>query len=117
MRFEPISDGIYKLNIPFEDGFTSVFAFENGGQWMLMDFGATDSDVNEYIIPSINELGFEPTCLLCSHTHSDHFGGLKRAVEVYSSAKLYAFTELPKEYRDISVHLDDGTFCLTDIKY
>lgn len=86
--FQRVSDGIYKLNFPYADGFTGVLALEADGRWLLMDFGAKDADGRDYILPAIRRLGFVPECLVCSHTHEDHVGGVRCIADAFPNAKL-----------------------------
>lgn len=94
MGFTEIKDGIYKMNIPFDDGFTSVFVLENDGKRMLLDFAACDSDGAEYIIPAMEKSQFIPEYLVCTHNHEDHSGGIKIIVETYKDAEIAAFSNI-----------------------
>lgn len=106
MGFKLIKDGIYKMNIPYQDGYTSVLALENGGKWMLVDFAAKDKDGKGYIIPAINELGFAPDVLLCTHIHEDHSGGIKILADAFPKAEIAAFSH---EFKAHKIHyLTDG---------
>lgn len=112
MLFNKIRESIYKLNIPFEDGFTSVFALENDGRYILVDFAASDYDSDRYIIPAIKELNFTPEYLLCTHIHNDHCGGINHLAEEYKNAKIMAFSEDFKvENRKVHL-LSDGEVLL-----
>lgn len=116
MSFEKISDGIHKMNIPYQDGFTSVFALENGGRWILADFGASDSDGEKYIIPAVRQIGFVPEILLCSHIHEDHSGGIKIIANEFPNAVISAY---PKYFKldGASVHyVSDGEILLDRYK-
>lgn len=90
MKFEKISNDIYKLNIPFEDGFTCIFALNHGK--IIMDSGACDSDAENYIIPAIEEMGFTPEYFICSHMHSDHCGGFDVLAKKFHSECFAAFS-------------------------
>lgn len=91
MKFEEVSKDIFKMNIPFEDGFTSVFVLVNNGRCFLLDAAATDDDSKNYIIPSLNECGFSPEYIVCSHLHPDHFGGIQLLADTFRSAKISVF--------------------------
>lgn len=93
MEFTQISESVYKMNIPFEDGYTSVFALENDGRWILLDFAATDEDGKRFIIPQVNKLNFVPEYLMCTHMHEDHCGAINILANVFPKAKIAAFSE------------------------
>lgn len=87
-EFEKISKDIYRLKIPFEKIYTSVFAFVSGDKTMLADTGGTPFDVNNYIIPALVALGRTPEVLLLSHMHSDHAGGIYDLAKEYPGAEI-----------------------------
>lgn len=108
MSFRMISEGIYKEDIPFEDGYTSFFAFENGGEWAVMDFGASFDDGINHIIPSIREMGFYPKYLLCSHTHGDHIGGAEAVCSYFENVPLMKFSPYLNVGGKMAAELSDG---------
>lgn len=108
--FFEIKDGIYKLNIPYDDGFTSIFALENCKEWMLVDFGATDYDGKFYIIPAIKKIGFVPKYLVCSHIHEDHSGGLKIIAKEFPKAEIWTFSHDLKIEKSINYLADEKIF-------
>ena len=80
-RFEKIVDGIYRLKIPFDTVYTSVFLVLTESGRVLVDCATTDHDVDGYIIPALRELGIKPTdieAIVITHNHGDHAGGLER---------------------------------------
>lgn len=93
MKFEKVSENIYKMNIPFEDGFTSVFVLEENGKYLLMDAAATDDDSKNYIIPALKEYGFLPEYIICSHLHPDHFGGIGLLADTFTDAKISVYEQ------------------------
>ncbi len=89
--FEKLYEGAYLLKIPFENIYTSVFLFVEGNHAILLDSGCNDKDVEDYILPSLHEMGVRPTLLLCSHLHSDHCGGIPRLLKEYTDIKVGLF--------------------------
>ena len=73
------TDGIYRLKIPFDDLYTSVFLVTAEGKTVLVDCATTKEDVEEYILPALKSMGVE-LCdidtLVVTHEHEDHAGGL-----------------------------------------
>lgn len=108
--FFKIKDGIYKLNIPYDDGFTSIFALENCKEWMVVDFGATDYDGKFYIISAIKKMGFVPKYLVCSHIHEDHSGGLKIIAKEFPKAEIWTFSRDLKIEKNINYLTDEQIF-------
>ena len=75
------TDGIFRLCVPFEKIYTSVFLVESDGGAILVDCATTDGDVDGVILPALGEMGYQPSDLravILTHSHGDHAGGLKR---------------------------------------
>ena len=85
MKFENIIGGIYRLKIPFESIYTSVFLIKTEQGNALVDCATYASDVDEYILPALNQQGLRLTdiaYLILTHNHSDHAGGKARILEL-----------------------------------
>jgi len=83
-------ENIYRLKIPFENLYTSVFLIKLKGDFILVDCGTYLSDVDEYIIPALNLIKVrleDIRYLILTHKHSDHAGGLKRILEKIPTLK------------------------------
>ncbi len=91
-EFEKITDGIYRLRVPFEDIYTSVFALAEEGKCILLD-SACEGDVEVYIIPALQKLGVTPDYLIASHYHSDHAGGMAALGIAYPNATFEAYQD------------------------
>ncbi|MBR2387178.1 MAG: MBL fold metallo-hydrolase [Clostridia bacterium] len=79
------TDDVYRLRIPFENLYTSVFLIIADGKKMLVDCGTTANDVDTFIVPLLAELGVTLTdieTLVLTHKHGDHAGGLARVCEI-----------------------------------
>lgn len=93
MRFENITDNIYRLCVPFENIYTSVFAVCADGKWMLFDSGSNAYDVREIIVPALKQMNIVPDVLFESHNHGDHAGGLDQLKEMYPDAEVRMFCD------------------------
>lgn len=81
--FTEVADNVYRLTIPFEDIYTTVFAVKADDKWVLFDTATYDSDVKNYILPALEELSAVPDIIFLSHAHRDHAGGLDVLLERY----------------------------------
>ena len=52
-------EGIYRLRVPFEELYTSVFLVVTPQRLILVDCATTDDDVEHCIIPALKEMGRE----------------------------------------------------------
>ncbi len=76
------TDGIYRLRVPIENIYTSVFLIEDR---ILVDCASTADDVDMYIVPALHRRGLtvsDITAIVITHGHSDHNGGLTRLLEL-----------------------------------
>lgn len=86
MEYEFIKEigGIYRLKVPFEDLYTSVFLVQTDGKYTLVDCATTAQDVDEYIEPALKKFGLtlsEIDFVIVTHDHGDHAGGLPRILQ------------------------------------
>ena len=91
--FEKLTEKIYRLCVPFDNIYTSVFALLTDEGIMLADSGSKSADAEKYIIPSVKELGKEVKYLVSSHNHCDHSGGLERLKKEYPNTQLLSFSK------------------------
>ena len=85
MKFEREIADIYRLKIPFDNLYTSVFLIKTEQGNALVDCATYASDVDEYIVPALHCLGLRLTdiaYLVLTHNHSDHSGGKARLLEL-----------------------------------
>ena len=79
-KFEEIQPGIHLLKVPFSGLWTGV-VLVTGDENCLIDSGATEKDVDAYILPALVEMGMTLSdihWLLNTHSHGDHIGGHAR---------------------------------------
>ena len=78
-------EGIYRLKIPFDTVYTSVFLIVTEEKRILVDCAATSSDVDIHIAEACRRLGYplsEINTLVLTHRHGDHAGGKARISEL-----------------------------------
>ncbi len=111
MGFQKEESGIYRLTVPFEAIYTTVFALNEGDEWILCDAATTEFDVKNYILPALSDLEAVPDYIFISHSHSDHAGGLPSLQRAFPESRIItAPTVLLGRFEVISLkgHSDDS---------
>ena len=102
--------GIYRLRVPFEDLYTSVFLIRTEQGDALVDSGTYPSDVTEYILPALQEFGLrlaDVRYLIFTHQHGDHTGGkttllaLAPTIEVVQEKMTQDILKIAKSHSNI----------------
>ncbi len=96
MMTELLAPGVYRLKVPFENIYTSVFILTDGEKTFLFDCATSKEDVENYILPALRELGRTPDLLILSHSHGDHAG---RAELLLSAFPRMLIAFMPREHR------------------
>ena len=89
----PITDGVWRIFVPFEDLFTTVYVEKRDTGVGIIDSATYSSDVDDYILPALCALGIDPDTveyIALTHTHTDHAGGAQRLAEICKNARVYA---------------------------
>ncbi len=109
---EQLTESIYRIKIPFENIYTTVFIIKTESNCLIYDSGCDENAVNTYILPALAELRVKPDVILCSHSHGDHCGGLHFLSEAFPSAVVgflgqqkYSANN-PKAYNDGDILFD-----------
>ena len=92
-------EGIYRLKIPFDTVYTSVFLVVSEEKRILVDCATTKEDVDLCIVPALSALGYaveDLDLLVLTHWHDDHAGGRARLLEL--APKL----EVVREVRELT---------------
>ena len=82
--FEPIIGNLKLLRVPFGTSWTGVILVDDDKK-ILIDSGALASDVDNVILPALQELGYTLESidyLVNTHSHGDHIGGYSRILEL-----------------------------------
>lgn len=83
--FSEIRPDIFRIPIPFENIYTTVFLIKTSAGFLLFDTATYDSDIDRYVFPVMQQLGAAEETLkyVClSHSHRDHAGGLARLMQI-----------------------------------
>ena len=97
---EKITNEIFRLKVPFEDVYTSVFFIKTDSGLVVFDTATYDTDAENYIVPAIKELGFaidDVKYIFISHNHRDHSGGMKKLISYAKNAVIVAKDESFKD--------------------
>ena len=87
-----LTPDIYRLQIPFSDIYTCIFLIRTSAGIVVYDTATYSSDIPKYLIPALQELG-APCCVVVSHNHGDHAGGLAAFHEQYPHVPVFAGSE------------------------
>ena len=83
--FKKEKSWIYRLKIPFDTVYTSVFFIRSAFGNLLVDCASSGEDVDQCIVPALKRLGYDLSdigMLVLTHRHSDHAGGLARVLSL-----------------------------------
>lgn len=90
-KFYKETNGIYRLQIPFEAIYTSVFLIQSPSSVILVDCATTSEDVDQYIVPALGEMGYKCSdigTLVLTHKHGDHAGGASQVLSLAPSIEV-----------------------------
>lgn len=85
--FTPVGDGLFRLDVPFDSLYTSVFLLL-GEPNLIVDAATTQADVRDLILPALARLGIDSATLLLTHRHADHSGGAVHLAQSAANVKL-----------------------------
>lgn len=104
-----LSEGLYKLEIPFEELYTSVFIVNTEEGTAVIDAATYPEDVDRYILPALKELEIgKIDVLLLTHSHGDHAGGAGQLCKIFPEMKVRAAEAL--SYPNFELLTDGETF-------
>ena len=104
-NFYKEAEGIYRLRVPFEGIYTSVFLIEAERVRILVDCGTTAQDVEDVILPALKKMGCAPTdiaMLVLTHRHGDHAGGLEALLQ--HAPQLVVVTDIRSLAKGVSTY-------------
>lgn len=95
---DKIENNIFRLKVPFEGFFTSVYFYICAEGVAIIDCATFSEDVDKYILPALEELDVseeDVKFILLSHNHGDHRGGLVRLAEIFCNAAIGTACDIP----------------------
>ncbi len=91
LNLEKLSDGIFRICVPFDNIYTSVFILTTHHKTILLDSASYPEDADNYIVPALESLELTPDIILCSHFHGDHCGALNKLLCQYPLLQIGLF--------------------------
>ena len=91
MIFENEIANIFRLKLPFDNIYTSVFLIKTETGNVLVDCGTTKRDVDEWLVPALLQAKTSVTdikYLVITHNHRDHAGEKERLLELNPSLEI-----------------------------
>ncbi len=111
---EKITSGIFRIKVPFEDLFTTVYVYVCDKGVALIDSATYSSDVDNYIMPALKQVGIENVkYLLLTHEHGDHMGGIYGLKEKFPDAIIGTAFENDFSKKQILI---DGQLVIGDLQ-
>lgn len=86
-----ITPDIIRMTVPYMDVYTTVCIIRTPDGAVLFDTASYESDVTDYILPALNDLGITADTLkyiVISHNHGDHSGGLEQLIPHFPATKI-----------------------------
>ena len=81
-----VTDSIHSFPVPYKDIFVQIYILQTPAGTVLFDTAACPEDVDQFILPALEQLGITPTHIFISHDHGDHAGGLFRVQSLFPKA-------------------------------
>ena len=100
MNVEYVNPNITRLTLPYKDIYTTIYSIKTDSGVLLFDVGSFDSDMNEYIIPFLEETKIPIDSIkgiYISHNHADHSGGLREFLHRLPQVYVYSQCESLKQ--------------------
>ena len=88
---------IHRITIPYKDIYTSVFIIQTDCGTVLFDTATLPEEMDAYVLPALDALGIphdQLTCVVISHNHRDHGGGLARICQLFPGITVAAGSDL-----------------------
>lgn len=121
-NIEQLNDHIWRLTIPYKDIYTTVLIIRTEEGVVILDAATYETDVTEYILPALQELGIpkeEVKYVFISHNHGDHAGGLNWLAPILPEATIVSNSpSLAEKYHPRPIlHLEDDALLTKELQF
>lgn len=119
LKIEALNEHISYFKVPYKDIFVGIYVLRHPDGAILFDAAGEDADIDNYIVPALEQLGIsasELTHIFISHNHRDHAGGLRRAYELFPKAIIVSGSEALKEQYPNVLTPEDGQMLTADLQ-
>ena len=114
ITIEQLNEHIHYFNVPYKDIFVGIYVIKTEKGTVLFDTAGCDEDIDNWIVPALQQLDAKPTHIFISHNHTDHAGGLARAAAVFPDAVILSRSdELLQTYPN--AHCPEDNEALLDV--
>ncbi len=108
IAFEELVSGIYRLKVPFEAIYTSVFLLRTSEADILLDGGPSPENAENHVLPALQKENANICLIVRSHCHGDHSGGVERIAEAFPAARIGLMEDdFPQNGKYIRLHDGD----------
>ena len=116
LEIKTFNEHISYFNVPYKDIYVGIYVIKTDDGAVLFDTAANDFDVDNYIVPALEQLCVKPTHIFISHNHSDHAGGLHWVAELYPQAIIVSRSEKLQETFHGILAPEDGQLLTDDLQ-
>ncbi len=115
---ERITDNIFRIKVPFENIYTTVFIITTKSCTLIFDTATYSSDIDGHILPAIEKAGLKNDIkyVFLSHSHGDHAGGITRFVQAFPNVRVITRSQLIADAYDNSYIPKDRETIADDIE-
>ena len=118
-NIQKINENIYRLTMPYKDIFTTVYTIKTDNGILLFDAGSYDEDVENYILPFLEELEITEDILkyvFISHNHKDHAGGLRAFMNKFTETCIISRSpKIKEQYISYNVLMPNDNDVILDV--
>lgn len=116
---QKINESIYRITMPYKDIFTTVYIIKTDNGTLLFDMGSYDEDIENYILPVLNELEITADMIkyvFVSHNHNDHSGGLSAFIKKFPDTSIISGSlKIKEKYEGYDVIMPSDNDVVLDV--
>ena len=118
-NIQNINENINRFTIPYKDIFTTVYTIKTDCGILLFDTGSYDEDIQNHIVPFLDELEISAEMLkyvFISHNHNDHAGGLKEFMKNFPNTCIISRSpQIKEQYTNYNILVPEDNDVVLDV--